>query len=142
MSWQQVRVLNERGFEIGAHTRTHADLGRVYGTAAREEIAGARAEIEKHIGRRVELFAYPYGRVENMSESNRAIVRAAGFRCCCSCYGGVARQGADPFRLHRIAITPWYGSPHRLGIDILRESYAPTAQEEGQCSEISAAIGY
>ncbi len=142
MSWRQVRVLNERGFDIGAHTRTHADLGRLYGTAARDEIVGARVEIERRIGRRVDLFAYPYGRLENMSESNRAFVRAAGFRCCCSCYGGVTHQGTDPFRLQRIAITPWYGSPHDLGLDILRESHAQVTQEGGRCSEVSAAIGY
>jgi peptidoglycan/xylan/chitin deacetylase (PgdA/CDA1 family) len=142
MSWNQVRVLNERGFDIGAHTRTHADLCCLDGLAAREEIDGGRAEIERQIGRPVDLFAYPYGRVENMSESNRALVKAAGFRCCCSCHGGVARGGADPFRLQRIAVTPWYDSPHHFGAAILREAAAPLRLEGGRCSEISAAIGY
>ncbi len=142
MSWDQVRTLNERGFEIGAHTQTHVDLGRVFGTAARQEIAGARAEIGRQIGRPVDLFAYPYGRRGNMSESNRALVKAAGFRCCCSCYGGVARGTADPFHLQRIAVTPWYGSPHHFGAALLREAGAAVKKEGGGCSEISAAIGY
>jgi peptidoglycan/xylan/chitin deacetylase (PgdA/CDA1 family) len=141
MTWDQVRVLNERGFDIGAHTRTHVDLGRAHGTAARDEIAGARTEIEREIGRRVDLFAFPYGRRENMTESNRALVRAAGFRCCCSCFGGVARGTADPFRLQRIAVTPWYGSPHHLGAAMLREAGAAVDKEGAGCSEISAATG-
>jgi peptidoglycan/xylan/chitin deacetylase (PgdA/CDA1 family) len=142
MTWDHVRRLNERGFDIGAHTRTHADLGQVDGIAAREEIVGARREIERQLGRRVDLFAYPYGRRPNLSESNRALVRAAGFRCCCSCYGGLTPGGADPFRLQRIAVTPWYDTPHELGMEFLRESGATVNPEGGRCSEISAAIGY
>ena len=142
MSWDQVRALNERGFDIGAHTRTHVDLGRVYGSEAREEIVGGRLEIERQIRRPVDLFAYPYGRVENISESNRAIVQAAGFRCCCSCHGGLARRTADPFRLQRMTVTPWYGSPHHFGAALLREAGARVEKEGRECSEISAAIGY
>jgi len=141
MTWDQVRVLNERGFDIGAHTRTHADLGRIHGTPAREEIVGGRVEIERQIGRRVDLFAFPYGRRDNMTESNRALVKAAGFRCCCSCFGGLAGDTTDPFRLQRIAVTPWYESPHHLGAAMLREA-GPLVKREGRCSEISAAIGY
>lgn len=142
MTWKQVRLLNERGFDIGAHTRTHADLGRIDGIEAREEIFGARREIERHIDRRVDLFAYPYGRATNMSESNRALVKAAGFRCCCSCHGGLTPHGADPFHLQRIAVSNWYDSPHQLGVEFLREIGTSDKREGGRCSEISAATGY
>jgi peptidoglycan/xylan/chitin deacetylase (PgdA/CDA1 family) len=142
MTWNHVRVLNERGFDIGAHTRTHADLGRIDGTEAHGEIFGARREIERQIGRPVDLFAYPYGRAANMSESNLAIVKAAGFRCCCSCDGGLTPPGADPFRLRRIPVSPWYDSPHQLGAEFLREIRTSVKKEGGGCSEISAALGY
>ena len=142
MTWKQVCLLNERGFDIGAHTRTHADLGRIDGLEAHEEIFGARREIERHIGRRVDLFAYPYGRATNMSEANRALVKAAGFRCCCSCYGGLTPPGADPFHLQRIAVSTWFDSPHHLGVEFLRGIGTPGKREGGRCSEISAAIGY
>ena len=42
MSWQEVRRLHADGFEIGAHTRTHANLGEVTGALAEWEIAGSR----------------------------------------------------------------------------------------------------
>jgi peptidoglycan/xylan/chitin deacetylase (PgdA/CDA1 family) len=142
MTWNQVRVLNERGFDIGAHTRTHVDLGRIDGMDAREEIFGARHEIERQIGRPVDLFAYPYGRLANLSEANRALVKAAGFRCCCSCYGGLTSAGADPFRLQRIAVSPWFDSPQQLGVEFLRATGTPTTGKGGGCSEISAALGY
>ena len=37
--------LHRRGFDIGGHTQTHADLGTVSGDVALREILGARAEL-------------------------------------------------------------------------------------------------
>ena len=142
MTWDQVRNLSARGFEIGAHTRTHADLGRIEGAAAHDEILGGRTEIERQLDRRIDLFAYPYGRPANMIDANRARVRAAGFRCCCSCYGGLTPRGSDPFRLQRMAISQWYESPYQFGAELLRETGTAAGPKGGRCSVISAAIGY
>lgn len=118
MSWDQVRSLYREGFEIGAHTRTHADMGRISGEKAREEIVGSRVELEEKLSAAVDLFAYPYGGEEHMTEENRQIVKAAGFRCCCSCFGGANGRGTDPFHLRRIAISSWYRSPHHFGFEL------------------------
>jgi peptidoglycan/xylan/chitin deacetylase (PgdA/CDA1 family) len=122
MTWDEVRSLRRRGFDIGAHTRTHVDLGQTNGEAAREEISGGRRELEMQLGDAVDLFSYPYGGMQNMAESNRELVKAAGFRCCCSCCGGVAGPDADPFHLRRMVITPFYRSPQQFGLDLVREA--------------------
>lgn len=59
MTWDQVRELRASGFEIGAHTRTHVNLGEVSGDEARNEIIESRLELEEKLGGRVTLFAYP-----------------------------------------------------------------------------------
>jgi peptidoglycan/xylan/chitin deacetylase (PgdA/CDA1 family) len=124
MTWDEVRSLHRRGFDIGAHTRTHVDLGAVTGALAREEIAGSRAKLEAELQAPIETFAYPYGRRGNITDANRALVKAAGFRCCCSSYGGVNPRGMDPFRLHRVPISPSFASPSQLGLDVaLGRSY-------------------
>ena len=118
MTWDQVRSLHRKGFEIGAHTRTHVDLGKVAAAEAREEIFGARLELERQLAARVDLFAYPYGGRNNITNSNRELVKAARFRCCCSNFGGVNVPDADPFDLLRVPISPWYASPHQFGFDV------------------------
>jgi peptidoglycan/xylan/chitin deacetylase (PgdA/CDA1 family) len=118
MTWDQVRSLHRKGFDIGGHTRTHADLGQLAAAEAREEIFGARQELESQLGAPVDLFAYPYGQRNNITESNRELVKAARFRCCCSSFGGVVAPETDPFRLRRIPISPWYASPHQFGFDL------------------------
>jgi peptidoglycan/xylan/chitin deacetylase (PgdA/CDA1 family) len=118
MNWEQVRSLHRRGFDIGAHTRTHVDLGRVEESQAREEIVGARRELERQLEAPVQLFAYPYGRQDNLADSSREIVRDAGFRCCCSCFGGVIAQGTDPFHLARVPITQRLPSPRQFWLEV------------------------
>lgn len=118
MGWDEVCDLHARGFEIGAHTRTHPDLGRASQAHAYQEIAGARRVLEDRLGSPVRSFAYPYGGPEHLNEPNRAIVRTAGFKCCCSDFGGINPAGTDPFHLRRVPITRWYASPHQFGFDV------------------------
>jgi len=119
MRWEQVRTLHRSGFEIGAHTRTHVDLGSVDGGAAETEIAGSRADLERELGAGVDLFAYPYGGRNNMSEANREAIKRAGFRCCCSCFGGTVGANTDPFRLARVPINMSFPSPEGFGFEVV-----------------------
>jgi peptidoglycan/xylan/chitin deacetylase (PgdA/CDA1 family) len=118
MTWGQVRELHRRGFDVGPHTRTHADLGTISGAQARDEILGARRDLESQLGARADLFAYPYGRADQISEANRDLVKAAGFRCCCSSVGGVNSTGRSPFDLQRVPISLWHRSPQQLGFEV------------------------
>ncbi|HSL20181.1 MAG TPA: polysaccharide deacetylase family protein [Vicinamibacterales bacterium] len=118
MTWSNVRALHDRGFEIGAHTRTHVDLGAAGESQIEEEVLGARRDLETRLEARVELFAYPYGKRENLRDRSRRAVKEAGFRCCCSCHGGLVTRGAGPFELARVPITPRHSSPYQFGFDI------------------------
>jgi len=118
MSWDQVRTLHRCGFDIGAHTRTHVDLGSVDGDEAEAEIRGSRVDLERNLRAPVDLFAYPYGGRGNLSEANRALVKRAGFRCCCSCFGGEVTAETDPLRLARVPINTSNSSPHGFGFEV------------------------
>jgi peptidoglycan/xylan/chitin deacetylase (PgdA/CDA1 family) len=118
MTWDQVRELHRKGFDLGAHTRTHADLGTISGTEAQREIFGSRRDLEREIGASADLFAYPYGRLDQITEANRALVRDAGFLCCCSCAGGINTAGTSPYHIQRVPITVWHQSPQQFGFEV------------------------
>lgn len=118
MTWDDVRGLRDAGFEIGAHTRNHIDLGRVHGREAEVEIQGARDRLHDELGFRIDLFSYPYGRAEQITDANRELVRKLGFRCCSSAFGGTVRNGDSPFSMRRTPISPWYASPWQLGFEV------------------------
>jgi peptidoglycan/xylan/chitin deacetylase (PgdA/CDA1 family) len=117
MNWGQVRALHAQGFEIGAHTRTHSDLGLVAGDAAMDEIQGSRFDLEDQLGAQVQHFAYPYGREHQLMESNRDLVAQAGYRCCCSSYGGSNTKTTSPLFVRRQPISSWFSSPYELGFE-------------------------
>jgi len=118
MTWDQVRELHRLGFEIGSHTQSHVDLGKASKEEALDELLNSRKDLEEKISAPVTLFAYPYGRRDNITEDNRKLVKSAGYSCCCSCFGGLNPRGADPFYLKRIAISNWYQSPHDFAFQL------------------------
>lgn len=119
MSWEQVRSLAAEGFDIGGHTRTHPDLGQIDGEQADLEIAGCRDDLRCELGAPPAHFAYPYGRVENMRESNRERVKRAGYHCCVSSFGGISRPPQDPFRLPRVSVDLWHRTPEQFAFEVL-----------------------
>lgn len=121
MTWEDVRSLRAQGFELGAHTQNHVDLGVVGGDEAVAEIAGAQQRLLIETAERVPYFSYPYGRVNQITEANRQAVRHAGYSCCLSAYGGTVTRGSDLFDIKRIPYSPWFISPYHLGFEMLRE---------------------
>ena len=102
-SLESLRALSMAGVEIGAHTRTHVDLGKIHDEAVLvDEVLVAAGELEAAIGRKVRYFAFPYGQHPNLNRKVFSMLREAGFLGVCSAYGGWNRIGSDEFHLQRI----------------------------------------
>jgi peptidoglycan/xylan/chitin deacetylase (PgdA/CDA1 family) len=125
MSWDQVRLLRKAGHLIGSHTETHPDLGIISASDARREISGGSSRLDAELGEHSGLFAYPFGRKENMSPGNQAVVNQLGLRCSLSAYGGTVRAGDDPLQLKRITIANWFLSPYQFGFELVTRRLRP-----------------
>jgi len=101
MSCAELNELAAAGMEIGAHSRTHADLSRLQGDALEDEVAGARRELEDLLGRPVQSFAYPFGA---HTATTVEAVAAAGYTHACSTRAGRLHAGDGPWRLRRITL--------------------------------------
>lgn len=96
-----------KGVEIGAHTRSHANLGaRMLPNQMFDEIVGSKRELESAIGRAMRYFAFPYGKHENLSAAAFRMAFEAGYAGVCSAYGGYNFPGDDAFHLRRIHADP------------------------------------
>jgi len=99
---RQLCVMASAGIEIGAHTRTHPDLGKIQDRARLfDEIVVSRDELSQAIGRQIRYFAFPFGDYQNLSPLAFSIAKEAGFDAVCSNYGGYNFPGDDPFHLQR-----------------------------------------
>jgi peptidoglycan/xylan/chitin deacetylase (PgdA/CDA1 family) len=128
MSWDHVRELSCLGFDIGCHTVSHLDMGRSPMDLIELELHGSKAALQEQLGRPVDLFAYPFGGPEHISDESRSLVRDAGFICCASCYGGTNDNRTNPFNIRRIGIAQWFETPHQFGAELLRESILNSRQ--------------
>jgi peptidoglycan/xylan/chitin deacetylase (PgdA/CDA1 family) len=101
----ELRSLAASGVELGGHTRTHADLGRVTDSdVLYDELVGGAHELEELVGCPVRYFAFPYGQYANLSPEAFWLAKDAGLAGVCSAYGGFNFPGDDPFHLQRIAV--------------------------------------
>lgn len=99
----ELRALSQQGVEIGAHTRTHADLGKVKDPQQlTDELITARGDLQDALGVPVRYFAFPYGQRANISRAAFRLARQAGYQGVCSAYGGYNFPGSDSFHLRRI----------------------------------------
>lgn len=132
MSWDQVRQLGTGGFELGAHTENHVDLGVVGPEEAQREISGSRDRLARETGRVPRFFSYPYGRRHQITAPNRDLVRRAGFEACLSAYGGAVSRDTSVYDVQRMPISPWFESAAEVGLEIARlprPAAAPTVNE-------------
>jgi len=118
MNWNQLRELRARGFEIGSHTLSHCDLGKVRGVQAWREIYHAKTKLQDALGAEVSLFAYPFGSRENLLEENRNLVRKAGYRCCCSGIDGFVGLDSDIYDLRRISVNNYFATLDELHFEL------------------------
>ena len=102
---EQLRMMADAGFEIGAHCRGHVDLGMVHDAARlHDEVVAARQELEDALRRRVRYFAFPFGQYRNLRSDVFTLARESGYEAVCSAYGGYNFPGDDPFHLQRIHV--------------------------------------
>lgn len=108
----ELRWMADAGVEIGAHTRTHPDLGRSSDEAwLAEEILGSTDDLEAWTGRRPRYFAFPFGQTSNFTPEAMRLCRRAGFAGVCSAYGAYNRpeqtsHDHGAFHLRRIHADP------------------------------------
>jgi len=96
--WPEVAAMSAAGMEIGSHGEGHLRLPDLPEEKVHEEAQKSRLEIEAHLNRPVEVFAYPY----NASRGRlRPALRDAGYRAAVS---GSVHGGGDRYELFRTGV--------------------------------------
>jgi peptidoglycan/xylan/chitin deacetylase (PgdA/CDA1 family) len=114
MTAPELRRLAQAGWELGAHTSTHADLSLLDYEAARAEIDASCTALAELTGVQVETLAYPFGRY---GPAAIAAVRDAGLLAAVTTGSGCWERyeltramigSADPFPVVWLKMTDRY----------------------------------
>lgn len=101
MDASQIRELRAQGFSFHSHTRNHADLPTLDDGALRDQLVGARDDLQALLGETIDYLAYPYGRYD---ERVLQAAQAAGYRAAFSVQPGFNRRDIDRFRVRRLDV--------------------------------------
>ena len=111
--------MRQAGMQIGAHTVSHPILARLTDEQARTEIGDSKRFLEKLLGERITVFAYPNGKAgEDYLPQSVEVVRDLGFDAAVSTDWGASRKDDDPLQIKRF--TPWDKTRLRFGVRLLR----------------------
>ncbi|WP_244208992.1 polysaccharide deacetylase family protein [Paenibacillus ferrarius] len=101
LSWPQVQELSAAGWDIAPHGITHPHLPKVSREQQREELAESRQVIEHELGKRVDVFAYPYG---EYNADTLKLLSELGYRYAFTIQEGWASSNQSPYKLRRLVV--------------------------------------
>lgn len=92
-----------KGWEVGAHTLSHPNLGTLDDNMARYEITESKRCLEEELGAKTISFAYPFG---HYSLRTKALVKEAGFSFGIATDSGGITIEDDRFAVFRVNMFP------------------------------------
>ncbi|MBW2269406.1 MAG: polysaccharide deacetylase family protein [Deltaproteobacteria bacterium] len=102
LQWDDLRTLARAGASLCPHTRNHPLLDRISAEEVREEVSGARRDLEREIGSALPVLAYPSGAYDAAAVR---VVEEEGYELAFTTERGVVDLGRDtPLRLPRIPV--------------------------------------
>ena len=96
--------LAKKGITMGSHTVNHARLTDLDEHGMAEEITASKSMLEGELGKPVKHFAYPYGKMDELSLN---MVKKSNYASACSTRSGFNNRDTDSYLLRRIEV---YGS--------------------------------
>jgi peptidoglycan/xylan/chitin deacetylase (PgdA/CDA1 family) len=104
LTWDEVRTLARRGFEIGSHTVDHPILSRLRPEELAWQLATSRTTVERETGRPCTCIAYPNGEPADIPGDIEHAARRAGYRMGLTISNRLHRLGTSDFAVGRISV--------------------------------------
>ena len=80
LTWKQIKILSQHGWEIGSHAATHRDLTRLSEDEAFFELIDSQKKISELIEKPVEYISYPFNK---LNDNIIQFSQQAGYKGCC-----------------------------------------------------------
>jgi len=91
---------------FGAHSRTHRRLSTLSLSELDTEIRGSKEDLEAIMGRPVDSFCYPFGKVSDVGDAAIYVCSEAGFRFGYSTVRKAITRDCQPHWTPRVCVTP------------------------------------
>jgi peptidoglycan/xylan/chitin deacetylase (PgdA/CDA1 family) len=117
-SWDELRALDQAGVAVESHSVSHPHFSELSPEQVQRELAESKAELERQLGKRVRLFAFPYGDDGREPDRTSEALAQAGYEAAFLYAGGLDSLPAQHrFRIQRVAMGPDTDMAAALGED-------------------------
>jgi peptidoglycan/xylan/chitin deacetylase (PgdA/CDA1 family) len=96
LGWDEIGELLEMGVEIGSHSVSHPDFGRIDEQQAIDELNISRMTLKSRLGIAVDCFAIPFGQSGNWTSFAQDAARQAGYQLIYAQAENTRTQGTIP----------------------------------------------
>ncbi len=107
LGWDDLAELERRGVRVESHGISHRPLTALAADEAEREIVVSKAQLEEHLGRPVEAFAYAKGSRAHFEPFHVDLLRVAGYGLGFTTLSGGNRESTDRFQLRRYNVEPY-----------------------------------
>lgn len=105
MGWADIRGLSRSGvIEVGSHAHTHRSFGKMTERQVLEEARRSRMLLEQEIGKRVSVFAYPFGTYGDFTSVTDDLLIRAGYELAFNSMHGAITADAKTGSMPRIKV--------------------------------------
>ena len=111
LNWDEIRQLKNEGVTIGSHSHTHEHMASYNLDELIYEIETSNKIFLKELGSIPEMFAYPYGEVD---EKFFQILKEYKFKVAFGQHSGVINETSNLYFLPRFSLNEKYGDIDRL----------------------------
>lgn len=98
LNWEQIKKLQEAGWDIQPHGMTHPHLPRLSADQQAFEILEAKKQIEENLGTKADVYCYPYG---EYNKTTLKLLKDHGFRYAFTIEQGNSTNQQSPYLLKR-----------------------------------------
>ncbi|MCW7754637.1 polysaccharide deacetylase family protein [Desulfobotulus sp. H1] len=111
LNWEQIRQLQNKGFEIGNHSHSHDYFlnhpTEKIANAFEADLTQSHEIFKQHLTNIPDLYAYPFG---EYTEEMMNILKKHGYRAAAAQRSGVVFAGSNRFALPRFPMNLTYGT--------------------------------
>jgi len=102
LSWEDIALLKQEGWEVGSHTLAHPNLTGINDDWAKKEISESKKIFDEKLSQNTILFCYPSG---EFNDKIIQFVRDAGYQYAVTTQPGPQNTSQNTLKLNRIRVS-------------------------------------
>jgi len=104
MTWEQIEKMHQLDFTIGSHTVSHINCAKDDKDLVITELIKSKEDLEGRLSLSEIIFAYPFGKKNDITPDILEEVKKQGYTGCLSAYGGINQVKIDSYNVLRVGI--------------------------------------